>query len=184
MHYLVDLYAYYPSRHEDREILLRAGLPGVHLPSHLSPSDTVKDYPCVGQPDHREAGVQIKQFYTNEQFNGCKPLHLAQVVTAQWNTYEEDKKPTVDKLTEKVLKLISDNDKETDDSKKKDWVSTNDLKRWARKSPPDKSAIAQGLYDPLSEVLSYDYSVPAQILPAFTSMKLPQVTAQVIEKLK
>lgn len=144
----------------------------------------MKGYPCLGQPDHREGSVQIKQFYTNEQFNGCKPLHLAQVVAAQWNTYEEDTKPTVDKLTDKVLKNVADNDKETDKDKKKDWVTTSDLKRWARRSPPDSSAISQGLYDPLSEILSYDYSVPAQILPAFTSMKLPQVTAQVIDRLK
>ena len=126
-----------------------------------------------------------KSNYSGEKFNGCKPLHLAQVLAAQCSLYEKEKdKPTVDNLTDKVLKTIENNDKETDPNKKKEWVTTKELKTWARKSPPAKSDIAQGLYDPLSEVLSYDYSVPAQILPAFTSMKLPQVTAQVIEKLK
>lgn len=85
-------------------ILLSANIP---LPKHLqdpkyrrdipdTQSAAANDTPVLGQPDDREAEVGLEQFYDSDAWNGCKPLALAQFVSALIRVNPDlDQKPIV-----------------------------------------------------------------------------------------
>ncbi|KAI0405760.1 hypothetical protein F4802DRAFT_170788 [Xylaria palmicola] len=157
----------------DRDVLRFAGLPAARLPTHLQKAEDtdedseVSDYPCLGQPDRRDAMVVTKQFYQADAFNGCKSMQLSQTIAAQIRTNpKSDQDPLA--FSTAVWNTLSKGNQ-------------TQLKQWAQEDPPNKNEIAQFLYDPVYDLLGNDpYDVPVPIRPSFTSMKVPEVTQWVV----
>ncbi|KAL2001287.1 hypothetical protein VTN02DRAFT_1954 [Thermoascus thermophilus] len=148
----------------DRRILLAAGLRAADLPIHLKAAerDDGTEYPCIGQPDDRDASADLKQFYELDTRNGCKPLALAQIVAAQIRTNPaSDEDPTT--FGKVVWGTLDQSEKVQ-------------IKNWVSQSPPARAEMARFLYRPVCNILGRSpYSVPEPIQPTFTSMKVPEV---------
>lgn len=174
----------------DNEILRRAGLPGAELArraallelgnedqnnlaggssdDNSSGHSSSSDHPCLGQPDNHDAKAAALQFYTDNATNGCKPMHLSQIVAAQIRV-----NPASDGKPSELGQAVSG--ELTDEQKTK-------IKLWARAS--DRASIANEIYAPLKAVLAKTpYLVPDPILSAFTTMKVPEVTEWIMDPL-
>ena len=131
--------------------------------------ETQKVSSSTGQPDNDDAAVALKQFYHGEAENGCKPLHLAQIMAAQSRTNPQCDQP-VDTFDKKVWDDIKAKDK------KNSTGLVSQINKWVAESPLDRTDIVQAVYPTVHDILSgLPYNVPGPILDSFTAMNVPEV---------
>lgn len=93
---------------------------------------------------------------------------LAQVITAQIRSNpSSDQEPIT--FSTAVWKTLT-------------AAQKKDFKDWATEDPPNENKLSNGLYQPVYDILAKSpYDVPDPIRPAFAAMKVPEVTAWVID---
>lgn len=130
-----------------------------------------------GQPDNNEAALGLKHFYTGDATNGCKPLHLAQIMAAQGRTNAScDGDP--DKFGMAVLAQIKKDDKANS------TTNATTITTMAQDDPPDKAGIADLIYPTVHDLLKLSpYYVPDPILDSFTAMKVPEAVEYLVSTL-
>lgn len=126
-----------PQTHEltkdiDCSILQSVGISYTDLPAPLSdawegPPATVGSLTCLGQPLDRDASLSLKQFYDRDDLNGCKPMALTQVVSAQISVNPASDQATTS-FSPKVWSTLTETDK-------------SQLTVYARMSPPSKNQM-------------------------------------------
>lgn len=122
---------------------------------------------CLGQPLDRDVSVDLKQFYDEDNRNGCKPMALTQVVAAQITMCPASDE-ALNTFAPKVWATLSDSQK-------------SQLTSLAKESPPNKAKMVDPLYQPTCDLLVKEpYLVPRPIQATFASMKVPEVIDWII----
>ncbi|PHH90791.1 hypothetical protein CDD83_2640 [Cordyceps sp. RAO-2017] len=130
-----------------------------------------------GQPDNNEMALGLKHFYSDTATNGCKPLHLTQIMAAQGRTNPDcDGDP--DKFGMVVLKKLKSDDKANKTTNVKTITSD------AQQTPANRADIASIIYSTVHDLLMNDpYDVPGPILDSFTAMKVPEAVEYLVTTL-
>ncbi|KAJ6261664.1 hypothetical protein Dda_2462 [Drechslerella dactyloides] len=124
------------------------------------------------QADDDELALGLKQFYTDVDRNGCRPLLLGQLITTQSRTNASiDQDPAI--FGSVVWQRI----------KKDDPGLAGKILEWV-KDYFRKKNIAGAIYDTVRKIFREDpYLVPCASLDSFAGMRMPEVVEWLIRNL-